>query len=156
MMSRASTPESSPGVGEHVVERVAVAAGERLVRVADPDPRVVADVDDRDVAVRVGCRLDRLRLPEVVRDDPLVAVPLGGAEVDVDDLPDVHPVVALGPDRDLLGVEALGPDERVVAGTDHPAAGEQRHQHDGEADHHMVAEPDLAQHAPTLTCPSRP
>ena len=122
MMSNASRPDESRAVGQGVGEHVAVLATDRDVGIADPDAGGVADRFHRGVGGSVGRARPHVgRNPEVVGDDPLVAVPVVGAEVLVDDLTNRDPVVAGRGDGDLLGFEAL---LRPALLADQPGKGE--------------------------------
>ena len=81
-------------------------------------------------------------LAEVVGDDPLIAVAIGGAEVLVDHLADPQPVAANRFDGDDLRLEPLV----VVTTTDHTGGGEQRCPANSAHRNDVTPRTDLAQH----------
>lgn len=108
-------------VGQRVREQVTVLAGDGAVGVADANARARPHVGDRGLVGRVGRRHHHIDgLAEVVGDDALVAVPLGGTEVLVDRLAEPHTITCRC-DQHLFCIEAL-----VVHATTHHAGQHQR------------------------------
>ena len=81
------------GLGQHVLEHIAVLAGDRLVGIADADAGLERVVGHADLVRRIGRRGAHLRgHTEVVGHESLVAVAVRRAEVLVHHLTDPHPV----------------------------------------------------------------
>ena len=137
------------GVRQCVRQLVAVLAGHRLIRVADPDLGLVPVVGEREIVRgvrRAGGHLDRRA--EVVRDEAPVAVAVCGPEVLVDHLANAHAAFTCRLHGDLLGVEAL----RVVArpGPDDPYQGEEGARGDDDDDDDVAPGGSAAEHPDSL------